>query len=930
MGGFAWVTMVTNDSYSLGALVLAHSLKRAGTKHDLAVLITPGVTGAMREKLSSVFTLVQEVNVLDSRDESNLALLARPELGITFTKLHCWRLTQYEKCVFVDADTLVIRNCDELFEREELSAAPDVGWPDCFNSGVFVFKPSQQTFASLTAFAASKGSFDGGDQGLLNLYFSDWAHKDISKHLPFIYNMCSTATYSYLPAYKQFGEEVRIIHFIGSTKPWLQYFDTQTGIVHPSPDSNHVQSLLQHWWNIFCRDVHSQLSPAMAGIAGALSKITLGEARSPEQVAFEEHMRKQSWEEGQIDYMGRDSFDNIWKKICSTVFIVPETEKPKPKEKVEEEVKEKSKASPSVATKTPETENTPAKEIKQGVASEYHLRISPEENKNANDLTEKDIREKSSNVVLSIISAPPQLCIKESGEEVSKKELTSTPETSKQEEKPTIPSGFTRASDDPTCKDESTESKLDTSLKESCARTIPESPVPIQVAESVLEADIKESVSEDIKPVTEEAISSISAPIQESISTVVQAPLEPSPPAQSPSVEDSPIMQPNGNALDFDLRTINNIPTRSSAPVSTPALTPVPTSVPTPVPTPVPTSVPTPVSVPTPISTPLSSTGFSSQSVPIPTAELTPAVSASKEISKTELEEEKKVKETESIQVGTSSSHETEAAVKSDSCQLTSKTISESKSDTTLKTTEDNVPEEVPKTSEEVKPESKIKPVVSRDKTELLSEAKETEPTVPERVEEIITGKEETVAASKDEQVAESSKVSEKSQPKELIIPGTPTVIEATPPTSPPLDVTASLSEAIKVEKPEKEKAEKSEKKVVKKIIKKSSEEKSEGGETDDGKKVTKKVVKKVVKKIKDPSDDTAESGSSTTGDKPKKVIKVVKKTTKSVQSLDPDTSVPDTPPPATSQMPVPPKRKLKPATTKSSKKTEQEPPTKS
>ncbi|XP_057332963.1 general transcriptional corepressor trfA isoform X1 [Microplitis mediator] len=1219
MGGFAWVTMVTNDSYSLGALVLAHSLKRAGTRHDLAVLITPGVTAAMREKLSSVFTLVQEVNVLDSRDESNLALLARPELGITFTKLHCWRLTQYEKCVFVDADTLVIRNCDELFEREELSAAPDVGWPDCFNSGVFVFKPSQQTFASLTAFAASKGSFDGGDQGLLNLYFSDWAHKDISKHLPFIYNMCSTATYSYLPAYKQFGEEVRIIHFIGSTKPWLQHFDTQTGIVHPSPDSNHVQSLLQHWWNIFCRDVHSQLSPAMlskehrdphfceitstlarrehnlfvtissapsrntvssrsnrhvchtptdftydkadsisnnyltefkdpwdhyvevtnatnndnshahnnnnehynehnnehcnehnnehnnehyqpeipfknneinfdhqdtvhrlhdtinitsnyndhkndsnfdttdnnrefinfqtlpininsnfdpntdnlqkineftvknnlqtllefnnthnynnsrenmeskakknrdelnnvrkindnfptddrlnlnhkknddyhdhavfksiknnvdsksfpesytefknisieseirftgqveadrAGIAGALSKITLGEARSPEQVAFEEHMRKQSWEEGQIDYMGRDSFDNIWKKICSTVFVVPETEKPKPKEKIVEEVKEKSKTSPSVATKTPLTEDAPAKEIKQGVASEYHLRTSPEENKNANDLTKKGIQEKSSNVVLAVISAPPRLCIKKSGEAVSNKELTSTPETSKQEEKPTIPLGFTRESDDPTCKDESTESKLDTTSKESsCARTIPESPVPIQVAESVLEADIKESVSEDIKPVTEEAISSISAPIQESISTVVQAPLEPSPPAQSPSVEASPIMQPNGNAFDIDLRSINNTPTRSSAPVSTPA------------PTPVPALVPTPVSVSTPTSTPLSSTGFSSPSVPIPTTELTSEGSASKETSKTQLEEQKKITETESIPVGTSSSRETEAAVKSDSCRLTSKAISETKSDTTLKTTEDNVPEEVPKTSEEVKPESEIKPVGSRDKTELLSEAKETEPAVPERVEEIVTGKEESLAASsKDEQVPESSQVSEKSQPKELIIPGTPTVIEATPPTSPPLEVTASLTEAIKVEKPEKEKGEKSEKKVVKKIIKKSSEEKSEGGETDDGKKVTKKVVKKVVKKIKDPSDDTAESGSST-GDKPKKVIKVVKKTTKSVQSLDPDTSVPDTPPPATSQMPVPPKRKLKPATTKSSKKTEQEPPTNS
>lgn len=60
-----------------------------------------------REKLAGIFSLVQEVNVLDSKDEANLALLARPELGITFTKLHCWRLTQYEKCVFIDADALV-------------------------------------------------------------------------------------------------------------------------------------------------------------------------------------------------------------------------------------------------------------------------------------------------------------------------------------------------------------------------------------------------------------------------------------------------------------------------------------------------------------------------------------------------------------------------------------------------------------------------------------------------------------------------------------------------------------------------------------------------------------------------------------------------------------------------------------------------------
>lgn len=45
---FAWVTLATNDSYSLGALVLGHSLRRVDTPHDLVVLVTPGVSASMR------------------------------------------------------------------------------------------------------------------------------------------------------------------------------------------------------------------------------------------------------------------------------------------------------------------------------------------------------------------------------------------------------------------------------------------------------------------------------------------------------------------------------------------------------------------------------------------------------------------------------------------------------------------------------------------------------------------------------------------------------------------------------------------------------------------------------------------------------------------------------------------------------------------
>lgn len=41
--------------------------------------------------------------------------------------------------------------------------------------------------------------------------------------------------------------------------------------------------------------------------------------RSAEQNALEDHLRRQGWEVGNIDYLGRDSFEKIWSKISETI-----------------------------------------------------------------------------------------------------------------------------------------------------------------------------------------------------------------------------------------------------------------------------------------------------------------------------------------------------------------------------------------------------------------------------------------------------------------------------------------------------------------------------------------------------------------------------------------------------------------------------------
>uniref|UniRef100_A0A8C6EDU4 glycogenin glucosyltransferase n=1 Tax=Moschus moschiferus TaxID=68415 RepID=A0A8C6EDU4_MOSMO len=208
--------------------------------------------------LSRVFDEVIEVKLTDSADYVHLAFLKRPDLGVTLTKLHCWTLTHYSKCVFLDADTLVLSNIDELFDRREFSAAPDPGWPDCFNSGVFVFQPSLETHSLLLQHATDHGSFDGADQGLLNSFFNNWSTADIRKHLPFIYNLSSNTMYTYSPAFKQFGSSAKVVHFLGSSKPWNYKYNPQTGSVLEEGSGRadqHQTSFLNQWWGIYHRSI---------------------------------------------------------------------------------------------------------------------------------------------------------------------------------------------------------------------------------------------------------------------------------------------------------------------------------------------------------------------------------------------------------------------------------------------------------------------------------------------------------------------------------------------------------------------------------------------------------------------------------------------------------------------------------------------------
>lgn len=146
----------------VGALVLGHSLRDAGIApgRRMICLVAEGrVSQSSLDAIQSVWE-IRQVPLLDSHDSARLAVLGRPELGQSLTKLHVWNLP-LGKAIFLDADMLILQPIEDLFNRPELSACPDVGWPDCFNSGLFVCEPREATFAALLEHAKRIGSFDG-------------------------------------------------------------------------------------------------------------------------------------------------------------------------------------------------------------------------------------------------------------------------------------------------------------------------------------------------------------------------------------------------------------------------------------------------------------------------------------------------------------------------------------------------------------------------------------------------------------------------------------------------------------------------------------------------------------------------------------------------------------------------------------------------
>lgn len=226
---YAYITVLSTDSYLPGVLALFESIKRTHTKiENFVVIINESISNESKDKLlQSGYDVVlkPKISIPDIIKSTNIEF---PHWSNTFDKFSIFDLTDYDKLVYLDSDIYVARNIDELFDKPHMSAVcagksypGNESW-EGLNSGVMVIKPQigikedliQKMHEMMLKYTGGPRGI--GDQDVMEEYFN-WKDKK-NLHLDEKYNVFAKHTDYYTNNLNK--TDLACIHFTGTRKPW--------------------------------------------------------------------------------------------------------------------------------------------------------------------------------------------------------------------------------------------------------------------------------------------------------------------------------------------------------------------------------------------------------------------------------------------------------------------------------------------------------------------------------------------------------------------------------------------------------------------------------------------------------------------------------------------------------------------------------------
>lgn len=281
-GLFAYVINLWggSPSYVLGALVLGHSIRRTGSKHQLICLHTSDVPAHLLLLLARVW----DCRLVEHVEATHRLLVGEPRFERVFTKLRALGLEGFDKILVLDIDLLVRSNVDDLFELPAPAAmkrcnngrAPyrhgdaidgagffrgsddDWAWGvgSGINAGVMLLQPSQRVLGTMLGELREhdrpshiRGA--GPEQDYLSRFYADspWTHIGVENNFQLHHLFIALCPDKVLHAERvrllQTPEQIRVVHFSGPSdaKPWSRILGPEG--LDRLKDSEYAQRFLE-------------------------------------------------------------------------------------------------------------------------------------------------------------------------------------------------------------------------------------------------------------------------------------------------------------------------------------------------------------------------------------------------------------------------------------------------------------------------------------------------------------------------------------------------------------------------------------------------------------------------------------------------------------------------------------------------------------
>lgn len=223
---YTYVTLLSSDDFAMGVVMLAWSLRHVRSQYPLLVLCSDSLTEKSFRLLDKHRIVYQQLNEHMHVDTTRVNTgEGYDHWNRTFDKLFVWKLTDFDKLVYLDSDMQVIRNIDYLFECPHMSAVRADEWNepglDKLNSGLMVIKPNMTEFDGMNRLWQS-GEItlkNVGDQDIIRAYYKDWGQHPELTLAPGLNVLYSEITHGIIKPGNV--SPVSVIHYIGSRKPWM-------------------------------------------------------------------------------------------------------------------------------------------------------------------------------------------------------------------------------------------------------------------------------------------------------------------------------------------------------------------------------------------------------------------------------------------------------------------------------------------------------------------------------------------------------------------------------------------------------------------------------------------------------------------------------------------------------------------------------------